>query len=134
MDSRKFVLKETAIILLGELICSAAMTGIFALLGYYNGTVLLGAIVGALLAALNFFLMGVSATLAADKAVNQDVKGGKAIIKSSYSLRLVLLFLVLFAFAKSGLCHPVALAVPLVFVRPILAVSEFFRKSGEANP
>lgn len=132
MESRKFVIKETGIILIGELICSAAMVGVFALLGYFNGTVLLGAVIGSVLSALNFFFMGVSATIAADKAVNQDVKGGKAVIKSSYSLRLAVLFVLLFAFAKSGLCNPIALAVPLVFVRPIIAVSEFFRKSGEA--
>lgn len=131
MESRKFVIKETGIILLGELICSSAMVGIFALLEKFSFTVVLGAVVGSLLAALNFFFMGVSATLAADKAVNQDVKGGKAIIKSSYSLRLVILFIVLFAFAKSGLCDPIAMAAPLVFVRPIIAVAEFFRKSGE---
>ena len=128
MESRKFVFKETGIIFLGELICSAAMIGIFALVGYYNNTVLLGAIIGSILATLNFFFMSVGATLAADKAVNQDVKRGKAIIKSSYSLRLVVLFVVLFAFAKSGLCNPIALAVPLVFVRPTISIAEFFRK------
>ena len=78
MESRKFVFKETGIIFLGELICSAAMIGIFALLGYYNNTVLLGAIIGSVLATLNFFFMSVGATLAADKAVNQDVKRAKA--------------------------------------------------------
>lgn len=133
MESRKFVLKETAIVFLGEVICSAAMVGIFALLGYYSTAVLLGAVIGSLLATLNFFFMAIGATLAADKAVNQDVNGGKAMIKSSYTLRLVLLFVVLFAFAKSGFCNPIALAVPLVFVRPTITVAEFFRKPGEAN-
>lgn len=133
MESRKFVIKETSIILIGELICSAAMVGVFALLGRFNSTVLLGAVIGSVLAAMNFFFMGVSATIAADKAVNQDVKGGKAVINSSYSLRLIVLFILLFAFAKSGLCNPISLAVPLVFVRPIIAVSEFFRKAGEAT-
>lgn len=134
MEIRKFVLKETAIVFLGEVICSAAMVGIFALLGYYSSSVLLGAIVGSVLAALNFFFMAIGASMAADKAKNQDVNGGKAMIKSSYTLRLILLFIVLFAFAKSGLCNPIALAVPLIFVRPTIAVTEFFRKEGEGNP
>lgn len=133
MESRKFVIKETVVVFFGEIICSAAMVGVFSLLGYYSLSVLLGAVVGSVLATVNFFFMGVSAVLAADKAVNQDVKGGKAIIKSSYTLRLVVLFILLYAFAKSGLCNPVALAVPLVFVRPTIAVAEFFRKSGEDN-
>lgn len=133
MDSRKFVLKETAIVLLGEVLCSAVMVGIFALLGKFDQTVLLGAAVGAILATLNFFFMAVGATLAADKAENQNVKGGKAMIQSSYLIRLVVLFAVLFAFAKSGLCNVIALVVPLIFVRPVLTIAEFFRKPGETN-
>lgn len=134
MDSRRFVLKETAIVLLGEILCSGAMVGIFALLGKYDSAVLLGAAVGAVLATLNFFFMAVGATLAADKAENQNVKGGKAMIQSSYLIRLVVLFAILFAFAKSGLCNVIALVVPLIFVRPVLTIAEFFRKPGETNP
>ena len=133
MDSRRFVLKETAIVLLGEILCSGAMVGIFALLGKFDSAVLLGAAVGAVLATLNFFFMAVGATLAADKAENQNVKGGKAMIQSSYLIRLVVLFAVLFAFAKSGLCNVIALVVPLIFVRPVLTIAEFFRKPGETN-
>ena len=133
MDSRKFVLTETAIIFAGELICSAAMVGIFALLGKYDSTVLIGAVVGALAATLNFFFMALIASMAADKAQKQDVKGGQALVQSSYFLRTILLFVVLFAFAKSGLCNVIAMVVPLVFVRPVLTIVEFFRKSGETN-
>ena len=133
MDSRKFVITETAIIFAGELICSAAMVGIFALLDSFDRTVLLGAVVGALAATLNFFFMALIASMAADKAQKQDVKGGQAMVQSSYFLRMVLLFVVLFVFAKSGLCNVIAMVVPLVFVRPILTIVEFFRKSGETN-
>lgn len=133
MDSRKFVLKETAIVLLGEVLCSTAMVGVFALLGAYDSSVLLGAIVGSLLATLNFFFMAIGASLAADQAENQNVKGGQAMLKSSYTLRMVLLFVILFAFAKSGLCNIFAMALPLVFFRPILTIAEFFRKPGEAK-
>ena len=128
MDSRKFVLKETLIILLGEVICSGAMVGIFALMGSFDLSIIIGAIVGAVMSTLNFFFMAVGATLAADKAEKQDVKGGKALIQSSYTLRLVVLALVLFAFAKSGLCNVFAMVIPLVFVRPIITIAEFFRK------
>lgn len=134
MDSRKFVIIETAIIFAGELICSAAMVGIFALLDSFDRTVLLGAVVGALAATLNFLFMAIVASLAADKAQQQqNVKGGQAMIQSSYFLRMIVLFVVFFAFAKSGLCNVIAMVVPLVFVRPILTIVEFFRKSGETN-
>ena len=131
MDSRKFVITETLIVALGEALCVAAMLGIFALLGKFDGTVLFGGILGGVVAVGNFFFMAVGAALAADKAEKQDVKGGKAVINSSYLLRLIVMAVVLFAGARSGLCNVFALVIPLVVVRPVLMVSEFFRKSGE---
>lgn len=133
MDSRKIVLRQTLTILVGVAVCSAVMVGIFALLGRYDGSVALGAAVGTVLATLNFFFMAVAAMMAADKAEQQNVKGGQALVQGSYLVRLVVLFLILFAFARSGLCNVIALVVPLIFVRPVLTLTEFFRKSGEAN-
>ena len=100
MDSRKLVIKESAIVLLGTSLCSAAMVGIFALLGKFDSTILLGALVGTILSTLNFFFMAVIAMMAADKAENQNVKGGEALIRGSYPVRMAVLFLILFAFAK----------------------------------
>ncbi len=132
MDMRKFVLRQTGIVALGELLGVAAMVGIFALLGVFDNTVLLGGIVGGVVAVANFFAMAIGVNLAADKAQNQDVKGGQATIKASYILRLLVMALVLFAFARSGLCNVIALVVPLIFVRITLTVAEFFRrKPGE---
>ena len=133
MDSRKIVIKESATVLAGVTICSAAMVGVFALLGKFDSSIALGALVGTVAASLNFFFMAVIAMIAADKAEQQNVKGGEALIRGSYPIRMAVLFLVLFAFAKSGLCNPIALVVPLVFVRPTITITEFFRKSGEEN-
>jgi hypothetical protein len=60
------------------------------------------------------------------------VKGGQALIRFSYFGRLALMVLVLFAFVKSGLCNVLSTVLPLVFTRPILTLSEFFRK-GEGK-
>lgn len=133
MDPRKFIFQETAIIAAGQVICVGAMFGVFALLNAFDSTVLLGGIIGAVLSVLNFFFMAVGATLAADKAAKQNVSGGNATIKTSYLLRMIVLAVVLFAFAKSGLCNVIALVLPLAFVRPIITVAEFFRKPGEAK-
>lgn len=130
-ESRKLVFKETAIVLIGQVLCVAVMYGVYALLGRFDTTVLLGGIVGGVLATLNFFLMAVGATLAADKAEEDNVKGGKAMIQSSYLIRMVVLVVILFACAKSGWFDLIALLLPLVFVRPILSIGEFFRKSGD---
>jgi len=131
MDSRRIVFKETAIIAVGEIICTAVMLGVFALIGKFDRSVILGGVFGCLLAILNFFFMAVGASLAADKAEKQDVKGGKGIVQTSMLLRYILLFVILFALGKSGICNLFALVIPLVFVRPVLTVGEFFRKKGD---
>ena len=133
MDSRKVVWLQTGIVALGQAVCIGVMIGVFVLLGHYDQTVLLGGIFGWLLSVLNFFFMAVGTNLAADKAEKQDVKGGKAVLSLSMALRYVVLFVLLFALAKSGLCNAIALALPLAFVRPVLTISEFFRKEGDSR-
>lgn len=130
-ESRKFVLKETALVFAGVMICVGLMCLVYAMLGRFGTDVVLGGLVGGVLATANFFFMAVSAELAADKAEQDNVKGGKAMIQSSYLIRLVVLFAVLFACAKSGWFDLIALVLPLAFVRPVLSIGEFFRKSGD---
>lgn len=133
MDERKELLWQTGIVALGEALGVAAMIGIFALLGKMNMSVLWGGLVGGLVAIGNFFVMAMGAYIAADKAKNQDVKGGQATIKGSYFLRLIVMAVVLFAFAKSGICNVIALVIPLVFVRFTLTLWEFFRRKPGDN-
>lgn len=133
MNSRKIVFQQTLLVAAGQAICSAAMIGVFALVGKFDITVLLGGVAGALIATANFFFMSLFATLAADKAEAQDVAGGQKLIQLSYMGRMIGLFLVLFLCAKSGLFHVLALVIPLVFTRPVLTVSELLKKKGGKN-
>ena len=134
MDSRKFVYKETLLILLGQAVCVAIMIGIFALLGYYDRSVLLGGIFGGLIATANFFFMTLFVDLASKKATTQDVAGGQKLIQFSYMGRMAFLLIALILLAKSGLCNVLALAIPLVFNRPILTLYELICKKGGSNP
>lgn len=131
MDPRKYVLKETAIVAAGQVVCVGAMLGVFALLGKWDQAVLLGGVLGGVVAVLNFLFMAIGANLAADKAEAQNVKGGKATIQLSFLLRYAVIFIVFFAGARSGYCNVLTLVLPLVFTRPILSVGEFFGKSGD---
>ncbi len=133
METRKFILKETAMVLIGQVVCVAVMFGVYALLNKFGIKVLLGGIVGAVLATANFFFMAVGAVLAANKAEREDVKGGKSTIRTSYTVRLVVLALLLFACVKSGYFDLIALLLPLLFVRPTLTVCEIFRKAGDSK-
>ena len=129
-ESRKIVWKQTAVVMVGVLLCVGAMFGIYALLHKLTLPVILGGAVGALLAIGNFFFMAVIATLAADKAQAQDVEGGVKLMKSSYPLRILVLAGVLICCAASGYFDILALALPLLFVRPVIFLNEFFVKRG----
>ena len=133
MDFRKTVLRETGIIALGVVIGVALMYGVFALLGRFDRAVLLGGVIGGALAILNFLFMAINASVAAEKAVKQDVTGGRALMQTSYIVRLVAIFVILLACVKSGLCNAIAAVVPLLFVRPTITIAEFFRKPGETQ-
>ena len=128
MDSRKLVLHETAIIAAGIIVCTAVMFGVYALLGYFTRKVLLGGIAGSILSILNFFFMAIGACQASDVASGQDVRRGKLIMKSSYATRLLVVFVILFALITSGLCEIVPSVLPLVFIQPVVFVTNFFRK------
>ena len=131
MDYRKIVFKETAVILIGEAICVAVMLLVCWLMNWFDAQVVLGGIIGGLLAVINFFFMAVGTSVAADKAENQDVSGGKKLLQMSMTLRYILLFVLLVAFTRSGICNPVAMVLPIFFVRPIISFGEFFRKKGD---
>ena len=130
-QTKKELLKQIGIVALCEVLGVAVMIGIFALVGQFDYTVALGGLVGGLVATLNFFFMVVGLSAAADRAQNQDANGGKGLVKGSYFIRIIVMFAVLFACAKSGYFNVIALVVPLLFVRPALMVAEFFGKKGE---
>ena len=126
--SRKLVFKETAGILIGVAIFAALMLGIYGLLGYFSVKVLYSAVLGVVLAAVNFFAMAMVVTLAADRAEKQDVDGGQKLVKGSYPIRLLALAVILIVCAKSGFFDVLAMALPLLFIRPAMMIMEFFRK------
>jgi hypothetical protein len=130
-QTKKELWRQLGIVGLCHVLGVAAMIGIFALLGHFDYTVALGGLVGGLVSFLNFFFMVIGLSAAADRAQNQDANGGKGLVKGSYFIRIAVMFLVLFACAKSGHCNVITLVVPLLFVRPALTVAEFILKKGE---
>ena len=131
-DAGRFILKETGVVLAGEAVCIALMLGVFALLGRLDRPVWIGAAVGLILAAGNFFMMAVSAGSASERAAAQDVNGGKQLMRSSYMLRMGAIAVILFVLVKAGVCNVITAILPLLFVRWILTVAEVFRKKGRS--
>lgn len=130
MDSRKTIIKDTAILLLGELIGSCLLVGVFAAFGAFSWTVVISALVGSIVITANYFLMAVVLTVAADRAAAGELKRSQQMTQLSSTLRLVGMGVVLLAAIKLG-ANAIALALPLLFMRPVLMLVEFFGKKGD---
>ena len=131
MNCKNTAFRETRTVIIGQVICTAVMIAVFAFVGKYQLSVLLGGIAGALIATGNFFLLSFFANRAADLAEAQDVVGGQKLIQLSYMGRMLGMFLALIVLGKSGYFHPLSLVLPLAFTRPILTIAEIFKKKGE---
>ena len=129
MDHRKTVLKETLAVAVGELVCSALMVGVFAALGYFQMNVLWGALTGSIVMIANYFFMAITVNLAADRAEKGEVTQAKKMVQLSSTVRLIVMGVALVVGIKLG-ANVIALALPLAFLRPVLMVTEFFRKKG----
>ena len=131
MDVRKFVIKKLIMLGISEAVLVAIVSVVFAVLDKFDRTVVIGGLAGAILAIANFFFLAMAADSAADSAVAQDVKTGKNKMRSSYMMRMIVIFAILLILAKTGIANPIALVVPFFAVRPLIMVDEFFRKPKE---
>ena len=144
MKIQPAVRKETLRIALGTVILSAVMLAVFALLGKFDYTVLLGALLGSAAAIGNFFLLGLSVQKAAEtmngvtlpsyeeaEAELEDgeelptpdspeLKQAKRSMQASYTGRLFLLAVVGILGLTLPCFHAVATVVPFLFPRLII--------------
>lgn len=118
------VKRETKYIAFVALLLSVVMEIVFVLFGRWDYTVLLGNLLGASVAVLNFFLMG----LTVQGAVELEEKEAKERMKLSMTLRNLMLMVA----AVLGLLLPcfnaVAAIIPLFFVRIAVALRPIFIK------
>lgn len=110
---------ETKHIAIGEAVMCIIMVIVFALIGKFDYTVLLGSLLGGGFAVLNFFMMA----MAVQKSVHRDLpEEAKLVIQNSYTRRLLLLVAVAIIGIKLPYFHWVAVLVPMVFPRITIAV------------
>ena len=132
MDSRKIVFRETGIIVVGEVILSAVMVAVFAALGYFQMNVLWGALAGCLVTTVNYFFLALVVCLASDRAAAGEVTQAQKMIQMSAVTRLLATgALLAVAILLGG--NVIATVIPLLFLRPIMLVAEFFKKKDGAE-
>ena len=95
------VRKETVYVSIVVLILSALMEAVFLILHLWDLTVLFGNLLGGGIGILNFFLLGLSV----QKAVTEDEKRAKEIMRTSHAVRYALIILLVV----------LAIAIPAAF-------------------
>lgn len=122
------VKKETLYIVLGETIFCILMLSVYLICGKFSLNVLIAALVGGSVSAMNFFLMG----LTLQKAVKIEDEGNRVrLIRTSHMLRLLLIAVIIIVCAAFPKLDINALFIPLFFPRIIVFIRGIY--SGKNN-
>ena len=124
MKIKNAVVRETVRIAIGEVVVLLLMYIVFFLVDRFDRSVVLGGLLGAFCNILYFFLMcmGLNSALA-----QPNQKSQKKSMTVSYYLRLAVLGIGIAIGLKMDCFHNIAVVVPVLMNRPIIAVLEYFR-------
>lgn len=149
------MLAETLRILIGEAAVALLTVGVFLLLDLFSlvefsYTVITGAVLGAAVIVANFFFLARSTDKVALEAM--EARGTKEMteeeiekfteehsarlnnaIKLSFIIRMASMLAALVLALISPWFHPIATLVPLLMLRPVITVSEYFRRKEASD-
>ncbi len=149
MKVQDSVKKATLTIASGTLLLTGVMLLVFVLLGQFELPVLLGALLGAAAAILNFFLMGLSVQKMAERSAaegsaqpssgaDEDEKDdedskpdspyaqqAKKSMQLSYGARMLMMVAVAVLALSLPCFHPIATVLPMLFPRLVIFAQQF---------
>ena len=118
----KTVIKETKYILFWVIALSILTQSVFLIIGKWNYTVLLGNILSASAAVLNFFLMGITV----QKALGKEEKAAKNTMKVSQIYRFLFLVIVVVIGTVLPCFDMWSVIIPIFFPRIAIIFRPFF--------
>ena len=139
---------EIMVLVLGELVVSLLVAGVYLILKKFSYAVVTGCFLGSAVAIFNFIFLSVSVNRAIDKAMAERGEGemtdeeaaefakisGAAVQRAaqgSYFVRQILMLAVLAgAFLLGDLVDVIATLVPLLMFRPLLFVCGLIKKKS----
>ena len=116
-----------------ELVFSVLIQLGFLLAQKWNIPVLLGGIVGTVVATGYYLSIVLAAVLASKKAQNQDAKGGKDLLKAMYPLRMLVTFGVLLLCCISKQFNVLALLLPMLTIQPAMMIASLIQRKGKKS-
>lgn len=121
------VLRETKRIAAGVFSMLAIMLIVYAALGRFSLAVLLGGLIGALYAVLNFLLLGMTVQKVADmREENEEL--ARMQMKSSYNMRMVIMILLIVVAFALPFVDGLACMIPMLFPRLTIFVLQLTGK------
>lgn len=134
MQKHRDVLCQTGRLAVALVICVGCMLGIYGLLGRFTSSVLLGAVLGSVLAIGNFLSLSITVSNALDRAArDQDPQRAQLSIQASSVVRLLVLAAIYILLFRAQICDPVAALIPLLLAQAALKLVEFFRKDDKGG-
>lgn len=139
MKPEAALLRQTRRIALGVLALAAVMVAVYAVIGLFSLSVLLGALYTSALAILNFFIMGLTVqkitdTVGERQRTDEEIQTlsqqMKAKMQASYTLRMVVMFGLIAVGIAAFHFEPLATILPVVFPRIVIAV---LQATGKAS-
>ena len=146
MKNKKIPSYETIAMIIGELITSVIVCGIFLIIKKFDLSVLFGSLLGSVVTVVNFVILIFTTNRAIDKAMEERGDGElsdeeaqefaekhkaslQAAIKISYIVRtLSLVVALVLAFLLKNVFNVIATLIPLLMFRPIITVSQLLKK------
>ncbi len=145
MKNKNLPFYETAFILLGEIIVSLIVCGVYLIIGKFSYKVVTGVTLGSCVMVLNFLFLAISTNRAFDKAV--EMRGGKEMdeeeadkfteahtaelnnaVKLSFIIRTFTMLAALIVAFILDEFDVIATVIPLLMLRPIIMVEALLRE------
>ncbi|MDD7173857.1 MAG: ATP synthase subunit I [Clostridiales bacterium] len=121
------VLRETKRIAVGVFSMLAIMLIVYAAMGRFSLAVVLGGLIGALYAVLNFLLLGMTVQKVADmREENEEL--ARMQMKSSYNMRMVIMILLIVVAFALPFVDGLACMIPMLFPRLTIFVLQLTGK------
>ena len=134
MQKHRDILHQVTRLTIAMIICVGIMLGIYALLGIFTRSVLVGAVVGLLLSIGNFVSLSITVSNALDRAArDNDPQRAQLSIQTSSVIRLLVLAAIYILLFRTKLCDPIAALLPLLLAQGVLKLVEFFRNDKEGG-
>ena len=134
MQKHRDVFRQASCLAVAVALCIAAMLAVYALAGHFSNAVLIGALIGFVLAMGNFLSLSITVSNAMDRASNGgNPQKAQMQIQSSSVIRPVILVIIYILIFRAKLCDPLAAILPLLFAQICIKLIDFFRPEAKAE-